>query len=224
MTKDDDDKNESDDNQVVGFGNPPKKYQFRKGQSGNPGGRPPGGRPKDKVEVTKCFEKVLAAKVPVKENGKERMVAKLELMIRRSIDEAIRKGDYRAVRSILADAKEFGVQIMEPVESGPIYHVTLPAKIEDVDLWVDICAPKNYKDPFGRTGSEIRIESREQLDAITKDLLEKSPEAREEFERKSEEVKRQCNPRSVCPYGNQLLDFLREESGTSDVSEGQTGA
>jgi hypothetical protein len=52
----------------VGYGKPPKSNRFRKGQSGNPRGRPPG-RHKEPP-----YEAVLGQKVTIREDGVERQV------------------------------------------------------------------------------------------------------------------------------------------------------
>src|SRR5438128_8763465 len=57
----------------VGFGKPPKGTQFRKGESGNPKGRPKG-----KPNLATIINRTLQAKVIIKENGRRREVTKYE--------------------------------------------------------------------------------------------------------------------------------------------------
>jgi Family of unknown function (DUF5681) len=70
LTEDEDSIQES-----VGYRNPPRGSRFRKGQSGNPKGRPRGGR----TELP--YEAVLGQKVIVRENGRERRVTAAEAFI-----------------------------------------------------------------------------------------------------------------------------------------------
>ena len=49
----------------VGYGKPPKSGQFKKGQSGNPKGRPKGS-----LDYTTYVQQMLSAQVTVTESGK----------------------------------------------------------------------------------------------------------------------------------------------------------
>lgn len=69
----------------VGYGRPPKKSQFKPGQSGNPRGRP-----KRKKTVGELVEREFARKVAITEGGAEKRVTKLELLIRRLTNDAIK--------------------------------------------------------------------------------------------------------------------------------------
>lgn len=92
--------------ELVGYRRPPKSGQFKKGVSGNPGGRPRGSR-----NMRSVFRDVMRQKISVTENGKTRRIPALEVMLRRLANEAMRS-DPRALRLILpmieryADATE----------------------------------------------------------------------------------------------------------------------
>ncbi len=45
-------------NEVVGYGKPPKKSQFKKGQSGNPGGRPKGSKSTDDLIIENLEQEI----------------------------------------------------------------------------------------------------------------------------------------------------------------------
>src|SRR3984957_11556880 len=72
-------------NHAVGYGRPPKATQFKKGQSGNPKGRPKGTRP-----VGAVLQEILGQRVAVTENGKTRRLPALEVMLRRLANDAMR--------------------------------------------------------------------------------------------------------------------------------------
>jgi hypothetical protein len=85
----------------VGRGRPPKEYSWKKGQSGNPSGRPRK-QPDDKA----LLEKIYNERVTIREDGKPRKVTKREAYFRNHIAKAI-KGDAhsaRLMRDELADA------------------------------------------------------------------------------------------------------------------------
>lgn len=86
----DDHKSPEDD--VVGYGNPPKANQFKPGQSGNPKGRPKG-----PGNIHKMIAKHAAKKVTVIENGAEKQMAKMDVVIAAMFNRAS-KGDVAAAR------------------------------------------------------------------------------------------------------------------------------
>jgi hypothetical protein len=60
----------------VGHGKPPKSTQFKKGQSGNPKGRPKGSK-----NFATVYHKVGREFVTVKENGRTRRLTKQEALL-----------------------------------------------------------------------------------------------------------------------------------------------
>lgn len=70
MSKDDDDE--------VGYGKPPVKNQFKKGQSGNPNGRP---KKKDKSYFDKFSDEMLK-EVYITENGEKKKATRLDIFFR----------------------------------------------------------------------------------------------------------------------------------------------
>lgn len=69
----------------VGYGRPPKHTRFRKGQSGNPKGRPKGTRNRKSI-----VREIMERRVTVRENGKSRTVtvadAAIEKLIAKSLN------------------------------------------------------------------------------------------------------------------------------------------
>lgn len=80
-----------DPHKPVGYGNPPKASQFKKGQSGNPKGRP-----KAKKSVPQLIEAALFAPVTVREGGRTRRIPTLEALLKRLRKDAL-EGDTKAI-------------------------------------------------------------------------------------------------------------------------------
>jgi hypothetical protein len=92
MKNDDDDSEKKDDevSKKVGYGKPPKATQFKKGQSGNPNGRPKGKR-----NMSTVILRSADAKVRINENGQQRAVSKFEAAMMQVANKAA-SGDLRA--------------------------------------------------------------------------------------------------------------------------------
>lgn len=69
---------------MTGYANPPKETQFKKGQSGNPKGRPKG----DKNYLT-LANRELSQKVSIMENGRHKTISKKEVFIKTAINKGI---------------------------------------------------------------------------------------------------------------------------------------
>jgi hypothetical protein len=83
------------DEERVGYKNPPKKSRFQPGQSGNPQGRP-------RQAQTVGFEIVaeLRQKVTVRENGTEKKLSKSAALAKSLVSRAL-AGDMRAVGHLM---------------------------------------------------------------------------------------------------------------------------
>jgi hypothetical protein len=79
----------------VGYGKPPKETRFQPGRSGNRLGRP-----KKPKSIQERFERELARKVAVREDGRVRKIPKIDLWVRRVIADAI-KGSHQASRILI---------------------------------------------------------------------------------------------------------------------------
>ncbi len=87
---------------AVGYGKPPRATQFAPGKSGNPKGRPKGSRP-----VGAILQDIIAKRVTVTENGKERRIGTLEVILRRLANEAMRS-DQGAIKLLLSLVDRYG--------------------------------------------------------------------------------------------------------------------
>jgi hypothetical protein len=101
---------------------PPRHTQFRKGQSGNPSGRP---------KKVASFKSDLAAelqeKLPITENGRERKITKQRAFCKTLVAAAIKK-DIRAVNALLACMRFFGVGLEQATATQT------DADLDDLDL------------------------------------------------------------------------------------------
>lgn len=79
----------------VGYRRPPKRTQFKKGESGNPKGRPKGARGLEKVVMEE-----LKAKITVNENGRSKRVRKVEAIAKQMVNKAM-TGDPKAISLVI---------------------------------------------------------------------------------------------------------------------------
>lgn len=84
-----------EDSYQVGYGKPPKHTRFKKGQSGNPWGRPKRFR-----NLATIFEAALKEKVGVTENGRRRKITKREAIAKWLINRAA-QGDDKSMQMLL---------------------------------------------------------------------------------------------------------------------------
>src|SRR5712671_5443607 len=84
----------SSDDQV-GYGKPPRHSRFRKGQSGNPRGRPKGSE-----SAARLARRILNEKIVIRENGTRRTITRREAMLKQLANKGI-LGDLRSIREVL---------------------------------------------------------------------------------------------------------------------------
>jgi hypothetical protein len=84
---------------AVGYRRPPRAACFRRGQSGNTGGRPKGAR-----NLSTVVKAALGKKVEVTVNGRIRRISKLEAAIVQLANRAA-QGDRQATRDVIALAE-----------------------------------------------------------------------------------------------------------------------
>jgi hypothetical protein len=107
--------NPPDQEYRVGPGRPPKEYQFRPGQSGNP----QGARRKSRsiaLDLKALFERALSAKVTLRQGEQEKIISKAAAGIEQLVNQ-FAKGDRHARRDLLALAARFGVDLV----AGPTH-------------------------------------------------------------------------------------------------------
>jgi hypothetical protein len=79
----------------IGYMKPPKKTQWKPGQSGNPNGRP-----KKIKDFEKLLDIELSKEITITEGGQEVRMSKREVLLKSLINDAL-KGDLRATKMVL---------------------------------------------------------------------------------------------------------------------------
>jgi Family of unknown function (DUF5681) len=87
----------------IGYGSPPKHSRFQLGMSGNPNGRP-----KKSRNLKTIIQHALTASVIVREGENKRHVSKLEGIVLRQVESAL-KGDGKAALAALKMAAQVGL-------------------------------------------------------------------------------------------------------------------
>lgn len=91
-----------DDEDEVGYGKPPKHTQFKKGQSGNPKGRPP------KKYLVEALQDALDQQVTITANGEKQKLMKKEIAVQKLVNDAM-QGKSQAVRNLILLMRSFNV-------------------------------------------------------------------------------------------------------------------
>lgn len=114
---------ENDDGDYVGYGSPPKHTRFPKGKSGNLKGRPKGAKNLKTIVLEELSERV-----PIRENGRQRKISKMALIVKTQVKRAV-EGSDRAATDVLKLAQSLGM------DTGPAEEEAL--QDEDMALLED---------------------------------------------------------------------------------------
>ena len=109
----------------VGYRKPPKKTQFKPGQSGNPKGRPKGTK-----NLSTDLTEELAEKIPVTERGRKREITKQRAMVKALMAKAV-QGDTKAANTLLNMFLKLIPREAEPAAEIVDYTETDLAVLED---------------------------------------------------------------------------------------------
>ena len=113
----------ADQDYDVGYRRPPKATRFKKGESGNPKGRPKGARGLEKVVLEE-----LKAKITVNENGRPKKLKKVEAIAKQMVNKAL-TGDHKAITQVLTVSQRH--EDREAAKGVPIIE-TLPEEDRQV--------------------------------------------------------------------------------------------
>lgn len=98
----------------VGYCQPPERTRFKPGQSGNPRGRPKG-----TSNMATVLERTLKEKVIVNENGKRKVVTKLQAAVKQLANQAA-SGQLKAMQlltTLVRSAEDRAIAAPEPGEN-----------------------------------------------------------------------------------------------------------
>jgi hypothetical protein len=87
----------------VGYGRPPLASRFKKGTSGNLKGRPKGQK-----NLKTLIKQTMMAQIPVREGSRSTRVSKLEAVVLRQLQAAL-KGSDRAAMAVIKMATQLGL-------------------------------------------------------------------------------------------------------------------
>ena len=79
----------------VGYGKPPRHTRFKRGESGNPHGRPPGAK-----NLSTLLSEALNEPVVIAENGGRKRISKRQAIVKQLVNKST-KGDWRAVKLLI---------------------------------------------------------------------------------------------------------------------------
>jgi uncharacterized protein DUF5681 len=107
----------------VGKGKPPKAFQFKKGQSGNPKGRP---KRQSVEDLRLLIDEILAEPVTMREGGKLRAVSNLEAMMHAQLNNGL-KGNEKAILTLVNLARKAGLvtKVSRYEDCSGVMHVPL---------------------------------------------------------------------------------------------------
>jgi len=86
---------------------PPRKGQFKPGQSGNRYGRPPGSK-----NIRTYVNKYLNEKIPIIENGKTRTIPRAEAIAIQLVNQAA-KGEPKGLAAVMSFTREFDAAVSD---------------------------------------------------------------------------------------------------------------
>jgi hypothetical protein len=106
----------------VGYGRPPRHAQFKKGQSGNPKGRPRGAK-----NVATILEQALEERITITENGRRRSATKMEVIAKQLVNKAA-QGHHGSIQFLIAYAEKLQASKSEerPVDIRDLLKIVDP--------------------------------------------------------------------------------------------------
>jgi hypothetical protein len=110
----------------VGFGKPPKRTQFKKGQSGNPNGRPKG-----RLNTVTMLGRAMMEKVVINEHGQRKTVTKWQAALKQLVNKAA-GGDLAAFKLLAELSRSVEGLSAETANSGIGYRENDEKIMQDI--------------------------------------------------------------------------------------------
>ena len=107
----------------VGYGKPPKRTRFKKGQSGNPKGRPKGAK-----GFSASLHREMESKVTVREGGREVKLSKAEAAAKRLVAKAL-GGEMAALKMLAMFDADLQAQVEQ--EAKQVAQLTTPDQTDE---------------------------------------------------------------------------------------------
>lgn len=98
----------------VGYKKPPEQSRFKKGQSGNPVGRPKGSK-----NTLKLLDAVLEQKIKVQQEGKTISITKKQAMLMQLVNSAV-KGDIKAIAALFPYLMQLDMKEEKSLETSKL--------------------------------------------------------------------------------------------------------
>jgi len=124
----------------IGYGKPPVRSRFKKGESGNPHGRPKG-----TLNFSTVLLKTLREKVVINENGRRTVITKLEASAKQLVNKAA-SGDLRALSQLIGitlTVEQSAAEEMQPKEA-----------LNELDMKVMLKILKRYDQAIKKAGEK----------------------------------------------------------------------
>jgi hypothetical protein len=96
-----------EDDHIARYQRPPRKGQFKPGESGNSNGRPPGSR-----NIRTYVNKYLNEKIPIIANGKTRKVPRAEAIAIQLVNQAS-KGEPKGLAAVMSFTRELDAAVSD---------------------------------------------------------------------------------------------------------------
>jgi hypothetical protein len=152
-------KNPSSESYDVGYGRPPKKFRFRRGQSGNPSGKR---RKASAPDLKAQLQSALNRTVTIGSGKHQKVISKGAAGIEQLVDQ-FAAGDRNARRDLVALCKEFGVDVTN--------RESLVGAIEDVLTAQDEAILADYVERHGghysRRDESVSLLPRQKSNGLT---------------------------------------------------------